>query len=147
MDCARQYCAQRMTPLPAPAAPDDHIQFLGWLHWMWAGFNGVLGLSMAAFAASAALLAGARGIGGPGADVAAGVTAGAFAILALTAVIWGAAHAWCARALHRREWWGRIAALGLALFNLLLFPFGTLLAVYCAWVLMQDEIRSRFEPS
>jgi hypothetical protein len=126
---------------------DTTIQFLAWLYWISAGFNGVLGLSMAAFAASAALLAGAARTAGPSAEVVAGVTAGAFMIVAIAAMVWGSVHAWCARALHRRESWGRIGALGLALVNLMLFPFGTLLAVYSAWVLMQEDIRARFERS
>ncbi|HXE81025.1 MAG TPA: hypothetical protein VNK41_09760 [Vicinamibacterales bacterium] len=131
-----------MPPLAASAPIDAQLDFLAWLHWMWAGFNTVIGVVMGASAIAVAILA---GTGPAAADVAAGVTAGAFFFVALAAFTWGGAHAWCGRALLRRQRWGRIAALAFALFNAPLFPLGTLLAGYTAWLLLQGAGRERFE--
>lgn len=134
-----------MTMAAATASPsvDTSIEFLGWLHWLWAGFNAAVGVAMAAFAV-AALLAGTGRPGVPVTDLAAGVTAGGFLIVAMTALIWSAAHAWCARALHRHDAWGRVGAIGLSLFDALLVPLGTLLAGYTVWLLLQEGVRRRF---
>lgn len=121
------------------------LDFLRWLHVVWAAFNGVIGLGMAMYAGSAAMLAGRPSDILPGRDVAAGVTAAGFLVVALTALVWAAAHAWCARALHARDRWGRLVALALAVFNTLLVPFGTLFAGYTLWVLLQDRSREAFE--
>jgi len=131
-----------MAPLAASTPIDVQLDFLAWLHWIWAGFNAVIGVAMGSSAVAAAILAGS---GPAAADVAASVTAGAFLIVAGAALAWGAAHAWCGRALRLRRRWGRLAALALAPFNLPLFPLGTLLAAYTVWLLLQGPGRDRFE--
>ncbi len=100
---------------------------------------------MAAYAASAAMLAGAPSAVLPGRDVAASVTAAAFLLVAVTTLVWAAAHLWCARALHARDRWGRLLALALAAFNTVLVPFGTLFAGYTLWTLLQERSREAFE--
>jgi hypothetical protein len=133
-----------MTQSPSSASTfETQLQLLAWLHWLWAGFNAVIGMATAAFAV-AALLAATAGPSLPDPGIAATVTAGAFFVVSLTALIRSAAHAWCARALQRRDPLGRLAALGLALFNAALVPLGTLLAAYTAWLLLQDAGRRRF---
>ena len=133
-----------MTRSPASGSSfDTQLQFLAWLHWLWAGFNAIVGMATAAFAV-AAMLAATVGPGLPDPGIAATVTAGAFFLVSLTALIWSAVHAWCARALQRRDPMGRLVALGLALFNTALVPLGTLLAGYSAWLLLQDAGRRRF---
>jgi hypothetical protein len=132
-----------MMPLTASGTIDSHLELLGWLHWFWAGFNAVVGAAMAAFAL-AAVFAGTDSIGVNGTALASSVLAGAFGLVALAALIWAAAHAWCAHALGRRNPWGRVVALGLAVFDALLVPLGTLLAAYTGWVLLQEEGRRRF---
>ena len=134
-------------PLPAREAlrVERHIEFLGVLHLLWAAFNAVIGVAMGCFAASALLLARSAGGARPAADLAAGLTAAGFALVAVTALLWAAVHAWCGRGLRRRDRWARLVALVLALLNLLLLPFGTLLAVYAFWLLLQEEVRGRFE--
>jgi hypothetical protein len=122
---------------------DTQLQLLAWLHWLWAGFNAVIGIATAAFAI-AAMLAATVGPGLPDPGIAAAVTSGAFFLVSITALIWSAAHAGCARALQRRDPLGRLAALGLALFDAALVPLGTLLAGYTAWLLLQDAGRRRF---
>jgi alkanesulfonate monooxygenase SsuD/methylene tetrahydromethanopterin reductase-like flavin-dependent oxidoreductase (luciferase family) len=123
---------------------DRHIEFLGILHQLWAAFNAILGVALGLFALSAALLALAPERR-PGVDIAASVTAAGFTIVAGTALVWAIVHAWCGSALRRRDPWSRVLALVLALFNGLLFPFGTALACYTVWVLLQEDVRVRFD--
>ena len=40
-----------------------------------------------------------------------------------------------------------LLALGLAVLNLFVLPFGTALAIYAFWVLLHNESRALFEPS
>jgi len=122
-----------------------HLDVLRWVHLLWAAFNGIIGAALACYAASAAMLAGAPGAVLPGRDVAAGVTAAGFLIVAATALVWAGAHAWCAHALRARDRWGRLLALALAAFNVLLVPFGTIFAGYTVWLLLQDHARAAFE--
>jgi hypothetical protein len=129
---------------PRSGRVDRHIEFLGLVYQLWAAFNGILGLSLALFAASAALLM-ITPDGLPAAEIAAGVTAAGFAIVAGAAVVWAVVHAWCGAALRRHDSRARLLALTLAVLNAVRFPLGTLLALYTAWVLLQDEVRSRFE--
>jgi hypothetical protein len=129
---------------PRASRFDRHIQFLGVLHQLWAAFNAILGVALGLFAVSAALLAVAPERR-PGSEIAAGVTAAGFAIVAATAVVWALVHAWCGSALRRRDPWSRVLALALALLNALLFPLGTVLAFYTLWVLLQEEVRARFD--
>lgn len=133
-----------MTPLTASGTIDAHLELLRWLQWFWAGFNAVVAAAMGAFALAAASAGTADSIGVDGTALASSVLAGAFGLVALAALIWAAAHAWCARALGRRDPWGRVVSLGLAVFDALLVPLGTLLAAYTGWVLLQEEGRRRF---
>jgi hypothetical protein len=123
---------------------DAHIEFLGLLCQLWAAFNAILGVAMGLFAASAALLA-VSPDDRPGLAIAASFTAAAFAIVAATAVAWAIVHAWCGRALRRHNPSSRVLALALALFNALLFPLGTVLAFYTVWLLLQEDVRVRFD--
>lgn len=133
-----------MAPRVASAASvDTHLELLAWLHWLWAGFNAAIAVATGCFAIAAAL-AGAGGSGVPDEGLAADLTAGAFLLVSLAALVWSATHWWCAGALRRREPGGRLLALGLSVFDALLVPLGTLLAGYTAWLLLQDESRRRF---
>ncbi len=51
------------------------------------------------------------------------------------------------RALRRYRPWARLAALGLAVINVVLFPFGTALGAYACWVLLTDEGRRSEQPA
>jgi len=123
---------------------DRHIEFLGILHQLWAAFNAILGVALGLFALSAALLAVAPERR-PGVEIAASVTAAGVTIVAGTALVWAIVHAWCGSALRRHDPWSRVLALALALFNGLLFPLGTALACYTVWVLLQEDVRVRFD--
>ena len=133
-----------MTPRVASSSNlDTQLELLAWLHWLWAGFNAAVAVATACFAIAAAL-AGAGGSGLPDDGLAADLTAGAFFLVSVAALVWSVTHWWCAGAIRRREPGGRVLALGLAIFDALLVPLGTLLAGYTAWLLLQDESRRRF---
>jgi hypothetical protein len=48
--------------------------------------------------------------------------------------------------LRRRNALGRAVMLGLAVVNLLVFPFGTALGAYALWILLTNDGRRLFEP-
>jgi uncharacterized Tic20 family protein len=50
-------------------------------------------------------------------------------------------HLWIGAMLRRYRSWARLLALGLAVINLVLFPFGTALGGYAFWVLLTEEGR------
>jgi hypothetical protein len=59
--------------------------------------------------------------------------------------LWGGAHVWAASLVRRRQPFGRMLGLALALVNLLILPFGTALGIYALWVLLTNEGRRLFE--
>jgi hypothetical protein len=130
---------------PPPTRLARHADFLAQLHLVFAAFNAIVGAGVVAFAVSAALLRGPAGHTRPGADIAASVTAGGFAVVAGAALVWAVVHWWCGRALLARDHRGRLLGLTLATLNAVLFPIGTLLAAYALWVLLQDDARRLFE--
>jgi hypothetical protein len=123
-----------------------HVDFLVRLFRFWAAFNAIIGLALSAFACGAAtiVVTGAR-VEGPGTEVAAGVTTATFAVMALAALVWAGAHAWCGRGLAARRAWARNAALVLSVLNLLVLPFGTALGLYTLWVVLHEDVRGTFE--
>jgi hypothetical protein len=133
------------TPTPAGTRLARHVDFLAQLHLVFAVFNAIVGVGVVAFAVSAALLTGPAGRTRPGAEIAASVTAGGFAVVAAAALVWAAVHWWCGRALLARDYRGRLLGLMLATLNAVLFPIGTMLAGYALWVLLQDPARRLFE--
>lgn len=121
-----------------------HVALVARLLRLWAAFNFIVGLALAAFGVSAALLVGAPGTA-PGTEVAAGVTAATLFVVAISALAWAAAHRLAARGLDAGRRWARHVSLVLAAFNLLLLPLGTALGAYMLWVLLHEDVRSRFE--
>jgi hypothetical protein len=121
-----------------------HVRLLGILANLWGLLATLVGISMLLLAAGALteLLQPIDSASG----FAAGLTAGAFALLGIFALVWGGAHVWAAALLRRHRPWGRISVLALAVSNLLLLPFGTALGIYAFWVLLRDESRRLFEP-
>jgi len=111
------------------------------LHVVWGAFGLLCGASLAVLAGGsvAALL----DLGSLGATERAGVwlLAGSGVVL-MTA---GAAALVVGRLLPGRRQRVRLAALGLAIANLVIVPFGTALAVYTFWVLMNDDARREFD--
>jgi hypothetical protein len=118
----------------------QHLHLLSILYLVWGGIGLLLGLSTLLLA-GAALAIGAT----PDAERwSAVVTALAFACCALALLVGGTANAWAGAALQRRRPRGRLAALGLAVPNLFVLPFGTALGVYSFWVLLHEDTRTAF---
>lgn len=121
-----------------------HADFLGILYLAWGAIFALVGLAGLALAGGA--LAIARG-GGPvtvRSEFAAGVTALTLGLIALLALLFGALHLWIGAVLRRYRPWARLLALGLAVINLVLFPFGTALGGYAFWVLLTEEGRALY---
>ena len=112
---------------------------------IWRALAIIVGLSLLLLAAGA--LAILFGPDGSAVGFAAGVTATAFAVIGLVALVWGAAHVGASVLLRRRHIAGRFLTLALAVVNLLVLPFGTALGAYALWILLTDEGRRLFEAS
>lgn len=117
-----------------------HIDVLGLLHMVWGVFAALTGVSLAILAAGTDVaVAGAHAdAGGSTAAVwLLGVT-GTFLLLAgVGLVVTG-------RRLRGVQSRARLAALLLAIPNLLILPFGTALGVYTYWVLLNNDARDAF---
>jgi hypothetical protein len=122
-----------------------HVEFLTLLYLIWGALFLLVGLAGFALAAGAAAIVSSNGLVGQGASLAAGVTAVALAVLAALALGWAALHLWVGGQLRRCTPWARLLALGLAVINLVLLPFGTALGIYACWVLLTEEGRRLFE--
>jgi hypothetical protein len=118
----------------------SHLHLLGILQIVWGAMGLLLGVSMLLLAIGAMAI----GWSSSGDELAAGITAAAFAIFAIALLAGGGANAWAGAAIGRREAAGRLAALWLAVLNLFVLPFGTALAIYAFWVLLHNESRAQF---
>jgi hypothetical protein len=117
-----------------------HTDVLAWLHGIWGVFGLLSGLSLwvLALGTNVALL----DLGSLGGPEHAAVwlfisSGGLLAGLGIVMMVVG-------RALGRRRPAGRVAALALAVPNLVIIPFGTALGVYAFWVLLNDDARREF---
>lgn len=122
-----------------------HIDLAGLLHIVWGALGLLLGLSVLLLAAGAVAIAASASESAP--DVATAVTAVAMTAASIVLLVGGAANVWAGVGLRRYRSSARILALGLALLNLFLLPFGTALGIYTFWVLLNHEARARFEPA
>lgn len=122
---------------------DRHVRLLAILASLWGALATLVGLSMLLLAAGA--LAILWGPEGEAVAFAAGLTAAVFASIGGFTLLWGLVHIWVAVRLRRRDPSGRVVMLGLALVNLLVFPFGTALGAYALWILLANEGRRLFE--
>lgn len=116
-----------------------HIDVLGWLHLVWGAFGLLTGFSLIILAVGArqALAGEAFGLGEQAA-VAVLLTVGGVLMAGGAAC---AATGWSLRLVRGRA---RMAALILAVPNLILVPFGTALGVYTFWVLLNNDARRAF---
>ncbi|HEY1309010.1 MAG TPA: hypothetical protein VGF24_35960 [Vicinamibacterales bacterium] len=120
---------------------ERHVRLLGILSSLGGKLAMLMGVSMLLLAAGAlTALMESR-------DFAAGMTTVVFAVVGVFALIWGAAHVWAAVLLDRRQPFGRVLTLGLALVNLVVLPFGTAFGIYACWTLLTNEGRRLFEPA
>ncbi len=124
---------------------DRHIDLAGLLHIIWGALGLLLGISVLLLAGGAVAIAASGLHRGP--DLAAALMALATTAAAIVLLVGGAANVWAGLGLRRHRAAARVTALGLALLNLFLLPFGTALGVYTFWVLLNHEARARFEPA
>lgn len=121
-----------------------HVDFLAQLYRLWGAVFLIVGAAALALTGGAAAVARVSGPVATGSDVAAGVTAVAMGTLSVLSFLWAALHTWIGRALAQHGPRSRLLALGLAIGNLPLLPFGTALGVYACWVLLHNEGRRVF---
>jgi hypothetical protein len=118
----------------------SHLTLLTVLHRIWGALGLLLGVSTLMLAIGAVAI----GITTGGGEVAAGVTAAAFAACAVALLAAGGANLWAGNAMQRRQPNGRVAALALGILNLFVLPFGTALGIYAFWVLLHNDTRAAF---
>jgi hypothetical protein len=118
-----------------------HVDFVGVLFIVWGVLTMLVGVSTLALGVGAAALINSTTRGG---QVAAGITAAAFTVLATLAILWGVAHVAVGVPLRRRRHWSRLAALTLGAIDLLLLPYGTALGVYALWALLSEGGKELF---
>src|SRR5262245_12432813 len=117
-----------------------HLDVLGWLHICCGAFAVLTGASLGVLAsgtrAALSSLAGTHPTASPTVWLLL-IAGGGFFVAGMTLMLVG-------RAIVRRAILGRRAALVLAIPGLLVIPFGTALAVYTVWALVNDEARREF---
>jgi hypothetical protein len=121
-----------------------HVDFLSWLYLAWGIIFLLVALAGGALAGGALAIARGSGPVAVTSPMAAQVTAVTLVILSGIALLWAALHIWIGRALGAYRPWARLLALGLAVVNLVVLPFGTALGAYACWVLLKDEGRKLF---
>jgi hypothetical protein len=117
-----------------------HLHLLGILQLAWGAIGLLLGVSMLLLAIGAIAI----GVTSGADRMAAGLTAGAFAMFAVALLAGGGANAWAGRELRRNRPRGRVAVLWLGALNLFVLPFGTALGIYAFWVLLHTHTRASF---
>lgn len=122
---------------------ERHVDLLGLLMTVAAFLTSLLGVGMLSLGAGAGLVARAAEV-----DMAqaAAVTAVTYAGVGAVLLAWAAANATAGLALRRRRSWSRRLTLALSVCNLLVLPFGTALAAYAFWSLLNDQARRHFAP-
>lgn len=121
-----------------------HVDFLSWLYLAWGVIFLLVALAGGALAAGAFAISSGSGPVAVASPMAARLTGVTLITLSLIALLLAAVHIWIGRALGAYRPWARLFALGLAVVNLVLLPFGTALGAYACWVLLKDEGRRLF---
>ena len=122
-----------------------HVDFLASLYLVWGAIFVLVAVAGFALALGAAAIAESEGPVRFGSEMAARLTAVTIAVIAVIALVWGVLHLAAGRTLRRYRPSARLMSLGLAVGDLILFPFGTGLGGYACWVLLKDEGRRLFE--
>jgi hypothetical protein len=118
-----------------------HVEFVAILFVVWGALTAIVGVSTFALGIGAASLATSDN---GSAQVAAGLTAGAFITLAVIAMLWGAGHVFIGLPLRKRSPRARMLAIVAASIDLILLPFGTPLGIYALWVLLNERGKALF---
>ena len=122
-----------------------HVDFLSTLYVTWGAIFALVAVAGFALAGGAFAIAESTGPVRFGSEMAARLTAVTISIISVIALVWAALHIIVGRRLKKLKPSARLMSLGLALGNLILFPFGSGLAGYAFWVLLKDEGRRLFE--
>jgi hypothetical protein len=121
-----------------------HVDLLVVLYQIWGALALVTGLAILILSLGAvAVVTSAQHAAYEG-GLLAGLTAFTFFVFGMGALLWGGAHLVTAKAARQRRHWSRMAALSLAVLNLFFLPFGTALAIYAFWVLLNHESQRLF---
>ena len=123
-----------------------HVDFLSTLYLTWGAIFVLVAVAGLALAGGAFAIASSSGPVRLGSDMAARLTGVTISLIAVIALVWGVLHAFVGRTLRRHRPSARLLALGLAIGNMILLPFGTALGAYAFWVLLNEEGRRLFEP-
>lgn len=122
-----------------------HVAVLSTLYVTWGALFAIVALAGFALAAGAAAIAGFSPSARVSPEMAARLTALTIGLVSFIALVWGGLHLWIGRALQRHRPSARLMALGMAVGNMALIPFGTALGAYAGWVLLSEEGREIFE--
>lgn len=120
--------------------PALHVQLLGRLYVV-AGWLSLLASTSLVLLGGGAVSLTSR----TAPEVAASLAAAIFFAAAAITLVWGGVLIAVGIALPQHQPWARPAALVLAIVNVFVIPFGTALAVYASWVLLQEGGKRLFE--
>ena len=124
-----------------------HIDFLSTLYVAWGAIFALVAVAGFALAGGAFAIAESTGPVRFGSEMAARLTGVTISIVSLIALVWAILHIIVGRRLRMLRPSARLMALGLAVGNIILLPFGTALGAYAGWALLNDEGRRLFELS
>ncbi len=123
-----------------------HVDFLSTLYIAWGAIFGLVAVAGFALAGGAFAIAESSGPVRFGSEMAARLTGVTITVIALIALVWALLHLVVGRQLKKYRPSARLMTIGLAVGNMILFPFGTALGAYAVWVLLNEEGRMLFEP-
>jgi hypothetical protein len=123
-----------------------HVDFLSTLYVAWGAIFALVAVAGFALAGGAFAIAESTGPVRFGSEMAARLTGVSIAVISIIALVWAILHIFVGRHLKRLRPSARLMAIGLAGGNMILLPFGTALAAYAGWVLINEEGRRLFEP-
>lgn len=121
-----------------------HVQLAGVLFTVWGAICILLSLSLLSIGVAAAAIGMASPGGDRGGTMAAGLVAAAFFAVGGAGLLFGAIHAWVGGRVRRLGDHARVAAIVLALVDLVVVPFGTALGIYALWALLHDGSKALF---
>jgi len=124
-----------------------HVDFLSTLYVAWGAIFALVAVAGFALAGGAFAIATSTGPVKFGSEMAATLTGVTITVISFIALVWAVLHIVIGRRLRRLRPSARLLSLGLALGNVILFPFGSALGAYALWVLLKEDGRRLFEPA
>jgi hypothetical protein len=126
------------------SAIERHIDLLGRLFVVAAFLAALVAVAMIVMGLGTATISRP---GDTGLEFRAAVMGFTFGLVGLVALLWAGANAAIGMGLRRRRRWSRRVGLALSVLNIFVLPFGTALAVYTVWVLLNHDARLAFAPT